>query len=350
MVSSKGLSSPRPWGCFQVARRGTEDCPVFPTPVGVFPLTPTLSHGRHRLPHARGGVSKIDRFGDLESRSSPRPWGCFRHQVRHAPGEEVFPTPVGVFPPSRAMLELMACLPHARGGVSDELARAKIEARSSPRPWGCFLPRVHTSTGSAVFPTPVGVFPRSCRGCRCHGGLPHARGGVSVITQRRRRWLGSSPRPWGCFQQHEGDCGASWVFPTPVGVFPGGQCCLMLIRGLPHARGGVSNADDAKASADTSSPRPWGCFRRATHTHQGGAVFPTPVGVFPRALSSAMPVPCLPHARGGVSKIINGGFAIIQSSPHPWARHLTRRPLEALIAMVTGKSIPGNQPRQPMSE
>ena len=248
------------------------------------------------------------------------------------------------------MLELMACLPHARGGVSDELARAKIEARSSPRPWGCFLPRVHTSTGSAVFPTPVGVFPRSCRGCRCHGGLPHARGGVSVITQRRRRWLGSSPRPWGCFQQHEGDCGASWVFPTPVGVFPGGQCCLMLIRGLPHARGGVSNADDAKASADTSSPRPWGCFRRATHTHQGGAVFPTPVGVFPRALSSAMPVPCLPHARGGVSKIINGGFAIIQSSPHPWARHLTRRPLEALIAMVTGKSIPGNQPRQPMSE
>ena len=241
------------------------------------------------LPHARGGVSKIDRFGDLESRSSPRPWGCFRHQVRHAPGEEVFPTPVGVFPPSRAMLELMACLPHARGGVSDELARAKIEARSSPRPWGCFLPRVHTSTGSAVFPTPVGVFPRSCRGCRCHGGLPHARGGVSVITQRRRRWLGSSPRPWGC-------------------------------------------------------------FRRATHTHQGGAVFPTPVGVFPRALSSAMPVPCLPHARGGVSKIINGGFAIIQSSPHPWARHLTRRPLEALIAMVTGKSIPGNQPRQPMSE
>ena len=180
--------------------------------------------------------------------------------------------------------------------------------------------------------------------------LPHARGGVSHSATRPSRHQQSSPRPWGCFQRSTHGFEQRIVFPTPVGVFPGGQCCLMLIRGLPHARGGVSNADDAKASADTSSPRPWGCFRRATHTHQGGAVFPTPVGVFPRALSSAMPVPCLPHARGGVSKIINGGFAIIQSSPHPWARHLTRRPLEALIAMVTGKSIPGNQPRQPMSE
>ena len=184
----------------------------------------------------------------------------------------------------------------------------------------------------------------------CNLGLPHARGGVSGGGGAGRSRRLSSPRPWGCFWARRCRCGHRCVFPTPVGVFPGGQCCLMLMRGLPHARGGVSNADDAKASADTSSPRPWGCFRRATHTHQGGAVFPTPVGVFPRALSSAMPVPCLPHARGGVSKIINGGFAIIQSSPHPWARHLTRRPLEALIAMVTGKSIPGNQPRQPMSE
>ena len=230
-------SSPRPWGCFQRSTHGFEQRIVFPTPVGVFPLTPTLSHGRHRLPHARGGVSKIDRFGDLESRSSPRPWGCFRHQVRHAPGEEVFPTPVGVFPPSRAMLELMACLPHARGGVSDELARAKIEARSSPRPWGCFLPRVHTSTGSAVFPTPVGVFPRSCRGCRCHGGLPHARGGVSDVQRTRIKVALSSPRPWGCFPE---PCPAQCrclVFPTPVGVFPKLSTAVLQSSSLPHTRG-----------------------------------------------------------------------------------------------------------------
>ena len=187
MVSSKGLSSPRPWGCFQVARRGTEDCPVFPTPVGVFPLTPTLSHGRHRLPHARGGVSKIDRFGDLESRSSPRPWGCFRHQVRHAPGEEVFPTPVGVFPPSRAMLELMACLPHARGGVSDvQRTRIKV-ALSSPRPWGCFPEPCPAQCRCLVFPTPVGVFPKLSTAVLQSSSLPHTRGLATLHDVRWKR-------------------------------------------------------------------------------------------------------------------------------------------------------------------
>ena len=194
-----GASSPRPWGCFPFSYSAKSASTVFPTPVGVFPKEHSWFRAKDCLPHARGGVSKSREEALKIAQSSPRPWGCFRHQVRHAPGEEVFPTPVGVFPPSRAMLELMACLPHARGGVSDELARAKIEARSSPRPWGCFLPRVHTSTGSAVFPTPVGVFPRSCRGCRCHGGLPHARGGVSSSTKAIAAHLGSSPRPWGCF-------------------------------------------------------------------------------------------------------------------------------------------------------
>ena len=50
---------------------------VFPTPVGVFLKTPAVLVAPGRLPHTRGGVSEIsDVCDDLRS---------------------VFPTPVGVF-------------------------------------------------------------------------------------------------------------------------------------------------------------------------------------------------------------------------------------------------------------
>ena len=217
--------------------------------------------------------------------SSPRPWGCFPSSSAWWKAAGVFPTPVGVFLLSLLCQTLCLCLPHARGGVSNAMNLTTRELQSSPRPWGCFRHQHQRRPVGMVFPTPVGVFPRSCRGCRCHGGLPHARGGGAVITQRRRRWLGSSPRPWGCFQQHEGDCGASWVFPTPVGVFPGGQCCLMLIRGLPHARGGVSPSLVQRNAGALSSPRPWGCFQNYQRRFCNHPVFPTPVGSPPYTTS-----------------------------------------------------------------
>ena len=221
----------------------------------------------------------------MVQKSSPRPWGCFRHSAGSLHSSAVFPTPVGVFLVVVHGVFSASSLPHARGGVSDELARAKIEARSSPRPWGCFLPRVHTSTGSAVFPTPVGVFPRSCRGCRCHGGLPHARGGVSTTRQIHQRALGSSPRPWGCFFRYRLWPGRSWVFPTPVGVFLLFWFVLLRIIGLPHARGGVSTRTTRKPPNTTSSPRPWGCFQNYQRRFCNHPVFPTPVGSPPYTTS-----------------------------------------------------------------
>ena len=92
---------------------------------------------------------------------------------------------------------------------------------------------------STVFPTPVGVFRRSCL--------------------------------WGK---------PVFVFPTPVGVFLAIVTIIRVCVSLPHARGGVSSGLTEVSSQVQSSPRPWGCFLLDLCWGQGLGVFPTPVGVF----------------------------------------------------------------------
>ena len=71
--------------------------------------------------------------------------------------------------------------------------------------------------------------------------------------------------------------------------------------GLPHARGGVSIIDGGDIIVVQSSPRPWGCFRSDFDSLNPTAVFPTPVGVFLNYSPFTAFFTCLPHARGGVS-------------------------------------------------
>ena len=111
-------SSPRPWGCFFLAFHWFFLILVFPTPVGVFLQETFMDSARQRLPHARGGVSMRPVVCSHTTKSSPRPWGCFSLYSRHAAELKVFPTPVGVFLSGYGALELPTRLPHARGGVS----------------------------------------------------------------------------------------------------------------------------------------------------------------------------------------------------------------------------------------
>ena len=91
-------SSPRPWGCFWSLSGSGGLLAVFPTPVGVF-LEGTLPESEDPgLPHARGGVSKAVGVLRDSGWSSPRPWGCFQYECIHKVWRRVFPTPVGVFP------------------------------------------------------------------------------------------------------------------------------------------------------------------------------------------------------------------------------------------------------------
>ena len=154
-------SSPRSWGCFQMVRDCDGSWAVFPTLVGVFPYEHQKEFAQHGLPHARGGVSNVRMSFIEELLSSPRSWGCFRLMVTRTPSCAVFPTLVGVFPtPFRELLP-DSRLPHARGGVSNVQRSTAAGRTSSPRSWGCFQQLAATVMGAAVFPTLVGVFLRT---------------------------------------------------------------------------------------------------------------------------------------------------------------------------------------------
>ena len=131
-------SSPRPWGCFSLKRGFGDDWNLFPTPGGVFRQHLMPRTGSLALPHARGGVSGTITYQTYKGISSPRPWGCFRQGLASVPFPALFPTPGGVFLPAHNLRRCVMSLPHARGGVSlKEFFFRKFHG-SSPRPWGCF--------------------------------------------------------------------------------------------------------------------------------------------------------------------------------------------------------------------
>ena len=111
-------SSPRSWGCFSSPTSPNERDGVFPTLVGVFPYDDAHIPANHRLPHARGGVSRVTCILWTNGRSSPRSWGCFYGMVMPDGKPDVFPTLVGVFLFVYVEKQRLNGLPHARGGVS----------------------------------------------------------------------------------------------------------------------------------------------------------------------------------------------------------------------------------------
>ena len=157
-------SSPRTWGCFHVHRADNESAPVFPTHVGVFLILLRCHLAGCRLPHARGGVSPALAVVADTGMSSPRTWGCFYRVRAIDVAGNVFPTHVGVFPKSSKKSPGCFRLPHARGGVSTCRLHCLFLRWSSPRTWGCFPPAKDEERHPAVFPTHVGVFFRSLSG------------------------------------------------------------------------------------------------------------------------------------------------------------------------------------------
>ena len=149
-------------------------------------------------------------------------------------------------------------------------------------------------------------------------GLPHARGGVSEDGDGGWRRLSSSPRTWGCFFERFVRALLHHVFPTHVGVFPPAGLMPLLFASLPHARGGVSATAAIQRLDCSSSPRTWGCSRQKRFIQAELFVFPTHVGVFLLQRRSKDWTVRLPHARGGVS--MPGTVTRLRpvSSPRTW--------------------------------
>ena len=148
--------------------------------------------------------------------------------------------------------------------------------------------------------------------------LPHARGGVSFLGFLSSVLSVSSPRTWGCFSVRFTRSVSFAVFPTHVGVFLGWSAYCTRGCCLPHARGGVSELIQDVRAGNLSSPRTWGCFLIMRPFCFFHGVFPTHVGVFPVKRSFLPASRCLPHARGGVSGNLTHSNPLLRSSPRTW--------------------------------
>ncbi len=137
--------------------------------------------------------------------------------------------------------------------------RAANEA-SSPHTWGCFRLFFISFILRYVFPTRVGVFLIGVPFVGPEIGLPHTRGGVSIVQSHNLTGLSSSPHAWGCFYLPASAPGRSRVFP--------------------HTRGGVSLQLAVELTDAGSSPHVWGCFFITCERIWLYPVFPTCVEVF----------------------------------------------------------------------
>ncbi len=251
--------SPRPWGCSGVLLPNGDVAPVFPTPVGMFRPTKSSCRDLGCFPHARGDVPRRPSLSVVMRVFSPRPWGCSAHNRQISRRSGVFPTPVGMFRTRRANDGRGFGFPHARGDVPFWRAGKIEEATFSPRPWGCSVGTFDMLKYRDVFPTPVGMFRVAVNGMIILQGFPHARGDVPCLTYTDITIIGFSPRPWGCSVLFLGLKKAKRVFPTPVGMFLPMTMTFLVIRSFPHARGDVPTSSDLALTKDMFSPRPWGC-------------------------------------------------------------------------------------------
>ena len=134
--SSKGGSSPRPWGTRHAAVKNQVLARFIPTPVGNA-RTPASSTGCHAVhPHARGERSRQPGHKHRRAGSSPRPWGTRRRLTWSGCCRSVHP--------------------HARGERLFVGSHDCNAPGSSPRPWG--TPRMQSAPSGAYrfIPTPVG--------------------------------------------------------------------------------------------------------------------------------------------------------------------------------------------------
>ena len=191
---------------------------------------------------------------------------------------------------------------HVRGGVSLSIGSLGDYLGSSPRPWRCFQVLFNAHNIYLVFSTSVEVFP--CNRCTFHKQLCllHVRGGVSIICNIGVIYLLSSPRPWRCFRGSNQAASDGCVFSTSVEVFPARGMEVRGSSSLLHVRGGVSISGEIASTNGLSSPRPWRCFPKRPVSFVIAIVFSTSVEVFLNSTLIGMFSGGLLHVRGGVSR------------------------------------------------
>ena len=112
---------------------------------------------------------------------------------------------------------------HVCGGVSRDTWRDAEACKFSPRMWRCFWNSVVDTEEIAIFSTYVEVFLRSLATSYLRPDFLHVCGGVSLANQMRASGRQFSPRMWRCFLRPFIAAYAKSIFSTYVEVFPKGD-------------------------------------------------------------------------------------------------------------------------------
>ncbi len=100
----KAVSSPRAWGCTEVAAPVGGADEIIPTRVGVHRCARVVGLGRLHHPHARGGAPPSPQRHEFLQRSSPRAWGCTGIWPSRRIRQGIIPTRVGVHRTCRGVI------------------------------------------------------------------------------------------------------------------------------------------------------------------------------------------------------------------------------------------------------
>ena len=149
---------------------------VFPTHVGMDREAHQAGLDVGGIPHARGDGPRRSRARCNRLRYSPRTWGWTGMLLPLRLPRRVFPTHVGMDPPTPPRASSSLRIPHARGDGPILGEGQGFNAMYSPRTWGWTGFGADTLGGTGVFPTHVGMDRWHSRACAGSSRIPHARG------------------------------------------------------------------------------------------------------------------------------------------------------------------------------
>ena len=175
-----------------------------------------------------------------------------------------------------------------------------------------------TFLNNSLFPTHVGVSLSPLFANSPYASLPHTRGGVPKGSEKHGNSSNSSPHTWGCPYEYKLPELAGDLFPTHVGVSPRAFFIACPLTSLPHTRGGVPKYFIFLGLVAYSSPHTWGCPYKEPSREVSILLFPTHVGVSPPMMFKVVIDISLPHTRGGVPHYASNSLKIHDSSPHTW--------------------------------
>ena len=209
---------------------------VFPTPVGMGRSESFNKWEEAGFPHARGDGPFRERNNHGVVRFSPRPWGWAAVPDQHLTDQRVFPTPVGMGRITAIPEISECCFPHARGDGPHVQINAAANSWFSPRPWGWAAKDHSLRTYHIVFPTPVGMVRFAPSQVPRISSFSHARGDGPRSQDLLDSALEFSPRPWGWSVKRGIRRGSRFVFPTPVGMVPRAGCVYVINVSFPQIR------------------------------------------------------------------------------------------------------------------